>query len=283
MPVRSQEEANARDLKREMSRQMSRQASRQAAAGRGMIAGGHAGAPVESPTDITGGSPSNANGPSSPTAPRAQLPGRQPSGYVGTGSVPDRQRSRGQSFIGTVADIATAGFGMGESNEQIVQRTLSRVSTKRGQNAYPSGGGVGATISEKQEREREEDRQSGSERTVVDAAGPDESHHKAGHGHPSDAAVGQFGGTTGGGAVNAQRMADIEKGPRPEGGAGAAPESDASSPVDEKDEDELYMVKFEPGEKANPKNWSVAYRWYLTGAGGLLVLNSTFASSAPCE
>jgi len=41
------------------------------------------------------------------------------------------------------------------------------------------------------------------------------------------------------------------------------------------------MVRFDPGEAANPKNWSVAYRWYITGAGSLLVLNSTFASSAP--
>lgn len=42
-----------------------------------------------------------------------------------------------------------------------------------------------------------------------------------------------------------------------------------------------WAVKFEPGEKANPKNWGVMYRWYLTGIAGLLVLNSTFASSSP--
>ncbi|KAL7422377.1 hypothetical protein Q5752_003023 [Cryptotrichosporon argae] len=42
-----------------------------------------------------------------------------------------------------------------------------------------------------------------------------------------------------------------------------------------------WAVRFEPGEKANPKNWGVNYRWYLTSLGGLLVLNSTFASSAP--
>lgn len=29
------------------------------------------------------------------------------------------------------------------------------------------------------------------------------------------------------------------------------------------------------------QNWGVGYRWMLTGVGGLLVLNSTFASSAP--
>ncbi|KAL1405775.1 hypothetical protein Q8F55_007448 [Vanrija albida] len=42
-----------------------------------------------------------------------------------------------------------------------------------------------------------------------------------------------------------------------------------------------FAVKFEPGEKINPKNWSIAYRWYLTTLGGILVLNSTFSSSAP--
>lgn len=29
------------------------------------------------------------------------------------------------------------------------------------------------------------------------------------------------------------------------------------------------------------QNWSRAYRWYLTAVGGILVLNATFASSAP--
>ena len=42
-----------------------------------------------------------------------------------------------------------------------------------------------------------------------------------------------------------------------------------------------FAVKFEPGEKANPKNWSVGYRWWLTALAGLFVLNSTFASSSP--
>ncbi|WVQ68469.1 uncharacterized protein L199_006677 [Kwoniella botswanensis] len=42
-----------------------------------------------------------------------------------------------------------------------------------------------------------------------------------------------------------------------------------------------WAVKFEPGEKINPKNWGVLYRWGLTGIAGLLVLNSTFASSSP--
>ncbi|WRT68612.1 uncharacterized protein IL334_005590 [Kwoniella shivajii] len=42
-----------------------------------------------------------------------------------------------------------------------------------------------------------------------------------------------------------------------------------------------WSVQFEPGDKANPKNWGVLYRWVLTGIAGLLVLNSTFASSSP--
>ncbi|WVQ79707.1 hypothetical protein IAT38_001807 [Cryptococcus sp. DSM 104549] len=42
-----------------------------------------------------------------------------------------------------------------------------------------------------------------------------------------------------------------------------------------------WVVTFEPGESANPKNWGVGYRWFLTSLAGLLVLNSTFASSSP--
>ncbi|KIR41788.1 polyamine transporter 1 [Cryptococcus deuterogattii 99/473] len=42
-----------------------------------------------------------------------------------------------------------------------------------------------------------------------------------------------------------------------------------------------WSVSFEPGESINPKNWGVGYRWFLTSLAGLLVLNSTFASSAP--
>ncbi|KAI5122575.1 hypothetical protein M0805_004792 [Coniferiporia weirii] len=42
-----------------------------------------------------------------------------------------------------------------------------------------------------------------------------------------------------------------------------------------------YLVEFDPGDPANPQNWSKLYRWYLTMLGGMLVLNATFASSAP--
>ncbi|KAJ7092602.1 MFS general substrate transporter [Mycena epipterygia] len=43
-----------------------------------------------------------------------------------------------------------------------------------------------------------------------------------------------------------------------------------------------YLIdSFEEGDPTNPKNWSRARRWYLTGLAGLLVLNATFASAAP--
>lgn len=35
------------------------------------------------------------------------------------------------------------------------------------------------------------------------------------------------------------------------------------------------------GRALTPQNWSYGFRWYLTVLGGVLVLNSTFASSAP--
>ncbi|KIJ68577.1 hypothetical protein HYDPIDRAFT_106784 [Hydnomerulius pinastri MD-312] len=42
-----------------------------------------------------------------------------------------------------------------------------------------------------------------------------------------------------------------------------------------------FLVRFDVGDPANPKNWSKLKRWYLTLAAGLLVLNATFSSSAP--
>ncbi|KAE9408218.1 MFS general substrate transporter [Gymnopus androsaceus JB14] len=44
-----------------------------------------------------------------------------------------------------------------------------------------------------------------------------------------------------------------------------------------------YLVTFDIDDPKNPMNWSRAQRWYLTIFGGLLVLNATFASSAPSE
>ncbi|KAG8904587.1 hypothetical protein FRB99_001505 [Tulasnella sp. 403] len=52
--------------------------------------------------------------------------------------------------------------------------------------------------------------------------------------------------------------------------------------LDEKTEHSAYLVKWDgPDDPENPKNWSMAYRWYITAIAGLLVLNATFASSAP--
>ncbi|GLB36034.1 putative sugar (and other) transporter [Lyophyllum shimeji] len=45
--------------------------------------------------------------------------------------------------------------------------------------------------------------------------------------------------------------------------------------------DDPHLVKFDDADPLNPKNWSNLRRWYLTMAGGILVLNATFASSAP--
>ncbi|KIO22265.1 hypothetical protein M407DRAFT_245224 [Tulasnella calospora MUT 4182] len=52
--------------------------------------------------------------------------------------------------------------------------------------------------------------------------------------------------------------------------------------LDEKTERSQYLVKWDgPDDPENPKNWSRAFRWYLTMASGLLILNATFASSSP--
>ncbi|TCD68281.1 hypothetical protein EIP91_011247 [Steccherinum ochraceum] len=51
-------------------------------------------------------------------------------------------------------------------------------------------------------------------------------------------------------------------------------------PPDEKGVDP-FEVRFEPGSKEDPHNWSRVQRWYLTALTGILVLNATFASSAP--
>jgi multidrug resistance protein len=42
-----------------------------------------------------------------------------------------------------------------------------------------------------------------------------------------------------------------------------------------------WLVYFPPGDPDNPLNWSRWKRWYITFVGGILVLNATFASSAP--
>ena len=40
-------------------------------------------------------------------------------------------------------------------------------------------------------------------------------------------------------------------------------------------------VDFAPNDVENPKDWSKARRWYVTLIAILLVMNATFASSAP--
>ncbi|KAL5535339.1 hypothetical protein ACEPAF_3433 [Sanghuangporus sanghuang] len=52
-------------------------------------------------------------------------------------------------------------------------------------------------------------------------------------------------------------------------------------PGAEEQKKDPYLVEFDPDDPLDPKNWSRAYRWYLTILGGMLVLNATFASSAP--
>jgi hypothetical protein len=62
--------------------------------------------------------------------------------------------------------------------------------------------------------------------------------------------------------------------------AGEHPVEKASGLPSEKDDG--FLVAFDgPNDPENPLNWSKAYRWYLTFMASFLVLNATFASSAP--
>ncbi|KAF7985297.1 hypothetical protein HWV62_6461 [Athelia sp. TMB] len=47
------------------------------------------------------------------------------------------------------------------------------------------------------------------------------------------------------------------------------------------EKEDPHLVNFTENDPENPKNWSNLKRWYLTMTAGLLVLNATFASSAP--
>ncbi|PVG00830.1 putative mfs-multidrug-resistance transporter [Serendipita vermifera] len=47
------------------------------------------------------------------------------------------------------------------------------------------------------------------------------------------------------------------------------------------EEKDPYLVTFDENDPLDPKSWSTSYRWYLTFASSLLVLNASFASSAP--
>ncbi|KAG8856690.1 hypothetical protein FRB91_000395 [Serendipita sp. 411] len=47
------------------------------------------------------------------------------------------------------------------------------------------------------------------------------------------------------------------------------------------EEKDIFLVTFDRDDPLDPKNWGRVYRWYLTFASSLLVLNASFASSAP--
>ncbi|KAJ9094555.1 hypothetical protein QFC20_006870 [Naganishia adeliensis] len=109
------------------------------------------------------------------------------------------------------------------------------------------------------------DSTSGDERTLAEEIDP-ATGKKLGPGvGGAGLGVGPQGGI-GGTAKNAEMQLDAEK---------------QEAVVSLEKSDEEWMVRFEKGDPENPKNWSALFRWYLTAAGSLLVLNSTFASSAP--
>ncbi|GAA5924642.1 hypothetical protein JCM3775_005432 [Rhodotorula graminis] len=76
---------------------------------------------------------------------------------------------------------------------------------------------------------------------------------------------------------------DLEKAGHKGGKEGGNGDDGAESkgPAPPKQEDDPFLVTIKGRESLNPHTWSVAYRWAITGLAGLLVLNATFASSAP--
>ncbi|TIA79135.1 hypothetical protein E3P98_03475 [Wallemia ichthyophaga] len=68
---------------------------------------------------------------------------------------------------------------------------------------------------------------------------------------------------------------DVERGSHSDIG------EDAEEVIEEEKSDPFMIDKFDDGDTRNPKNWNTNYRWLLTFIAGLLVLNSTFSSSAP--
>lgn len=60
----------------------------------------------------------------------------------------------------------------------------------------------------------------------------------------------------------------------------AMPESERARREEEKDP---FLVTLEGRNHLNPHTWDPKYRWFLTGLGGLFVLNATFASSGPSQ
>ncbi|KAK4703929.1 hypothetical protein P7C70_g2283, partial [Phenoliferia sp. Uapishka_3] len=72
---------------------------------------------------------------------------------------------------------------------------------------------------------------------------------------------------------------DLEAGPEGQKEKGEA-EGAAAAPQKTDNLDE-FLVTLKGREHLSPHLWTVFYRWFLTGFAGLLVLNATFASSAP--
>ncbi|GAA6039859.1 hypothetical protein JCM8097_006766 [Rhodosporidiobolus ruineniae] len=79
---------------------------------------------------------------------------------------------------------------------------------------------------------------------------------------------------------------DLEKGgqkgngdsnEKPHEDQGEAPPKKEDKPAEE----DPFAVTLKGREHLNPHTWAVWYRWAITGLAGLLVLNATFASSAP--
>ena len=68
---------------------------------------------------------------------------------------------------------------------------------------------------------------------------------------------------------------DVEKGPQQE-----APLS-----LEQDEHDDAFLVKFDPGERTNPRNWSTAYKSFLTFVLGMQALCGSLGSSiiAPAE
>ncbi|KAK4056904.1 hypothetical protein OIO90_002154 [Microbotryomycetes sp. JL221] len=73
---------------------------------------------------------------------------------------------------------------------------------------------------------------------------------------------------------------DVEAAGGEKAPSGGDDEKPANKPQQQQEEDP-FLVTIKGREHLNPHTWNVAYRWFLTGFAGLLVLNATFASSAP--
>lgn len=194
---------------------------------------------------------------------------------AGTPAADHAARNRRPSIVGAAATLATAGFGLGESDQQVLERTLSRVSSHKsfirqpppGRNRRPSNLPASTRPEITSIDDDRQSRQSGSELTVAET-------RDSGVVDPKSSKEGTIVEKDGG---HPDTTVDIEKARTP----ATYPNEEHEEPDKDVTEEEVFMVRFEPGESANPKNWSRGYKWFLTIAASSLVLNSTFASSAP--